>query len=89
MAYKILFSPEVYKEIELAECYFKMKRLNRSFLRDLNKQLIFLENFPHSRQIRYQNVRIHLLGQFNYSLHYTVEGQNVYVLRLLNQKQDF
>ncbi len=89
MAYKILFSPEVYKEIEFAECYFKVKRLDRSFLKDLNKQFIFLENFPHSRQIRYQNVGIHLLGKFNYSLHYTVEGQNVYVLRLLNQKQDF
>jgi mRNA-degrading endonuclease RelE of RelBE toxin-antitoxin system len=89
MTYKILFSPEVFKEIELAECYFRVKRLDRSFLTDLNKQFIFLESFPHSRQIRYKNVRIHLLEKFNYSLHYTIENHNVYILHLLNQKQDF
>lgn len=89
MAYKILFSSEALREIELAECYFKSKQLEKSFLTDLNKQFIFLEKYPQSRQIRYKNVRIHLLEKFNYSLHYVVEGNNVYILHLLNQNQDF
>ena len=89
MAYRIVFSSEALREIELAECYFKSKQLERSFLTDLNKQFIFLEKYPQSRQIRYKNVRIHLLKKFNYSLHYVFAGTNVYILHLLNQNQDF
>jgi hypothetical protein len=89
MAYKIVFSSEASREIELAECYFKSKQLEKSFLTDLNKQFIFLEKYPQSRQIRYKNVRIHLLEKFNYSLHYVVDSKRVYILRLLNQNQDF
>lgn len=89
MAYKIPFSSEALREIELAECYFKSKQLEQSFLTDLNKQFIFLEKYPQSRQIRYKNVRIYLLEKFYYSLHYVVEGNNVYILHFLNQYQDF
>lgn len=89
MVYKIVFSPESFLEIELAECYFKANRLDRNFLSDLNKQFLFLEKFPLSRQIRYKNVRIHLLEKFNYSLHYVVDKEIVYILHLLNQSQDF
>ncbi len=89
MVYKIVFSPEAFREIDLAECYFKSKLLDKSFLKDLNKQLIYLEKFPQSRQIKYKNVRIHLLEKFNYSIHYTVEDKGVYILHVLNQKQDF
>lgn len=89
MIFKIVFSPEAYREIELAECYFKANLIEKSFLKDLNKQFIFLEKFPLSRQIRYKNVRIHLLNNFNYSLHYTVQDNIVYILRFLNQSQNF
>lgn len=89
MAYKIVLSPEAFREIELAECYFKINRIERSFLMDLNEQLIYLEKFPLSRQIRYNNIRIHLLVKFNYSLHYVVREKNVYILKFLNQSQDF
>lgn len=89
MAYKIVFSPEAFRGIELAECYFKANQIEKSFLTDLNNQFVFLEKFPFSRQIRYKNVRIHLLEKFNYSLHYTVDVNQVYILHLLNQNQDF
>ena len=89
MIYNILISPEAFREIELAECYFKANLIEKSFLKDLNKQLNFLEKFPLSRQTRYKNVRIHLLNKFNYSLHYTVQENNVYILRFLSQNQNF
>ena len=89
MTYNIVISPEAIREIELAECYFKANYIEKLFLKDLNKQFIFLEKFPLSRQTRYENVRIHLLSKFNYSLHYTVQESNVYILRFLNQSQDF
>jgi hypothetical protein len=89
MVYKLVLSPESYREIELVECYFRANHIEKSFLTELNNQFIFLEKFPLSRQIRYKNVRIHLLTKFNYSLHYTVNGNQVYVLHFLNQNQDF
>ena len=84
-----MLSPESYREIELAECYFRAKHIEKSFLTDLNNQFIFLEKAPLSRQVRYKNVRIHLLKKFNYSLHYTVNENQVYILHFLNQNQDF
>ena len=89
MGYKMVFSPEAIQEIEFAECYFKLKQLEKSFLKDLNNQFIFLEKFPLARQIRYKNVRIHLLKNFNYSLHYVVKDKEIYILHVLNQHQDF
>ena len=71
MIYKLVISPEAFREIELAECFFKTKNLERSFINDLNKQFLFLEQVTLSRLIRYKNVRIHLLEIYNYSIHYS------------------
>lgn len=89
MIYNLALSPEAYREIELAECYFKAKGIERLFLEDLDKQFQYLEKFPLSRQIRYRNIRIHLLEIYNYSIHYTVKTNNVFVIHILNQNQNF
>ena len=89
MIYKLIISPEAFREIELAECFFKIKGVERSFLKDLNKQFLFLEKAPLSRQIRYKHIRIHLLEIYNYSIHYKVTDTEVMVLHILNQSQDF
>ena len=89
MDYKLVISPDAYREIELAECFFKIKGMERSFLNDLNTQFLFLERMPLSRQVRYKNIRIHLLEIYNYSIHYVVHNNEVFVLHVLNQNQDF
>lgn len=89
MDYKLVISPDAYREIELAECFFKIKGMERSFLNDLNTQFLFLERMPLSRQVRYKNIRIHLLEIYNYSIHYVVHNNVVFVLHVLNQNQDF
>ena len=89
MIYKLIISPEAFREIELAECFFKTKGKERSFLNDLNKQFLFLERAPLSRQIRYKNVRIHLLEIYNYSIHYIIYGKEIMVLHVLSQYQDY
>lgn len=88
MDYKLVISPDAYREIELAECFFKIKGMERSFLNDLNTQFLFLERMPLSRQVRYKNIRIHLLEIYNYSIHYVVHNNEAYVLHVLNQNQD-
>ncbi|MCX2679916.1 hypothetical protein OOZ15_08210 [Galbibacter sp. EGI 63066] len=89
MAYKIIISPEAYRELDLAECYFKFKGLSKEFLEDFNIQLSYLEQMPLSRQKRYKNIRIHLFDKFSYSIHYVVMGYEVRVLHILSQKQGF
>tara|TARA_R110002050_G_scaffold157357_2_gene285962 strand:- start:22847 stop:23116 length:270 start_codon:yes stop_codon:yes gene_type:complete len=89
MIYKILISSEAFREIELAECFFKSKGIEQEFLKDLNTQFLFLEKMPLSRQIRYKGIRIHLLEIYNYSIHYIVNKNDVMVLHVLNQSQDF
>ena len=89
MAYKLIISPEAFREIDLAECYFKSKRIENSFLKDLSEQIAFLEKSPLARQIRYKNIRIHLFKKFNYAFHYVVIDNEVRILRLLNQSQYF
>ena len=89
MIYKLVISPEAYRDIELAECFYKTKSLNSSFLNDLNTQFVFLENAPLSRQIRYRSIRIHLLDIYKYSIHYIVNNDVVMILRVLNQAQAY
>lgn len=89
MVYKLVISPEAFRKIDLAECYFKTKQIEKSFLKDLREQLVFLETHPLVRQVRYKNVRIHLFEKFNYSIHYVVYETEVRILHLLNQRQDF
>ena len=89
MVYKIVVSPEAFRELELAECYFKTKNLEKDFLEDFNTQILFLENMPFARQIRYKQVRIHLFKKYMYSIHYLVVDLEVRILHILNQKQGF
>jgi len=89
MVYRLVISTEAYREIEIAECFYKFKDLNRLFLKNLNNQFLYLEKMPLSRQIRYKNVRICLLEIYNYSIHYLVKNDEVFVLHIHNQPQDF
>lgn len=89
MVYRLIISPEAFRDIDLAECYFKSKQIEKAFLKDLGEQITFLEKSPLSRQIRYKNIRIHLFEKFNYAFHYIVVDNEVRILRLLNQNQDF
>lgn len=89
MAYKILISKEAEVEFGVAECYFRAKGYREKFLEDFNKQLVFLETTPLSFQIRYKEIRIILFNDFNYSIHFLIKENQVLILRILNQRQDF
>ncbi|WP_179021917.1 type II toxin-antitoxin system RelE/ParE family toxin [Winogradskyella forsetii] len=89
MIYKLIISPEAFREIELTECFFKIKGVEKSFLNDLNNQFLFLEKAPLSHQIRYKNIRIHRLEIYNYAIHYKVTEGEVMVLHIFNQSQDY
>jgi len=89
MVYKLIITPEAFREIDLAICYFKTKNIEKACLKELSEQITFLEEHPLTRQIRYKNIRIHLFKKFNYSFHYVVIDNEVRILHFLNQKQNF
>ncbi|WP_105472416.1 type II toxin-antitoxin system RelE/ParE family toxin [Jejuia pallidilutea] len=87
MNYK--FSNEANLELHRAVCYFKLQQNEGLFLDDLIKQLKRILSMPELFQVRYKKVRIVSLEYFNYSIHYTVFRNEIIVLRILNQNQDF
>jgi hypothetical protein len=89
MAYKILISKEAEIELGVADCYFRTKNLENAFRQDFFKQVQFLETTPFSFQKKYKDIRVVLLSNFNYSIHYIIEAKTVLILRILNQRQNF
>ena len=89
MVYKLIITPEAFREIDLAICYFKTKNIEKACLKELSEQITFLEKHPLTSQIRYKNIRIHLFKKFSYSFHYVVIDNEVRILQFLNQKQNF
>jgi hypothetical protein len=83
------FSNEANLELHRAVCYFKLQQKEGLFLDDLIKQLKRILSMPELFQVRYKKVRIVSLEYFNYSIHYTVFRNEIIVLRILNQNQDF
>ncbi len=89
MAYKVQISKEAQIELGTAECYFRLKNLERDFLSDFARQLQFLKTTPTSFQVKYKTIRIVQFEKFNYSIHYIIQDKQVLILRILNQRQDF
>lgn len=83
------FSDEAKLELQRALCYFKLIHKDELFLDDLLNQIRQILSMPKAFQVRYRNVRIAQLENYNYSIHYTIYKGNIYILRLLNQNQDF
>ncbi|MEM1336922.1 MAG: type II toxin-antitoxin system RelE/ParE family toxin [Bacteroidota bacterium] len=89
MGFKVQMLKEAVVELHVAECYFASKNLSDDFLKDFAKQLQFLKTTPHSFQVKYRGIRILNFEQFNYSIHYQVNGKKVVIYRILNQRQNF
>jgi plasmid stabilization system protein ParE len=89
MAYEVLISREAQIELDVAECFFRAKNLHNAFLEDFFRQIGFLGSTPESFQLKYRDIRMLCFKQFNYSIHYTIDKNQVLILRILNQRQDF
>ncbi len=76
-------------EIHKAKCLFEFHNKEYEFWEDFNRQiemvLLMLEAF----QVRYKNVRIITLEQFNYSIHYVIKPYGLLIYRFLGQRQNY
>lgn len=89
MGFQIKVSKEAEKDLLKAECHYKFLGQENTFNDDFVTQLKYLKANPYLFQIYYKNVRVIHLKQFKYSIHYIIENDIVYILRLLHQNEEF
>ncbi len=78
-----------YKELDKALCYFKLIEKEDEFFDDLMNQIRLIIKLPYAFQLKYRHVRVITLNHFNYSIHYTIYNDTIYILRIINQTQNF
>ena len=83
------FSDEANFDFHKAQCFMEFNGKLEEFWNDVNRQDELIKEFPFAFQIRYKNVRIVPLEDFNYSFHYIVKPKGILVYRFLNQSQNF
>ncbi len=87
--YQLKIEAQVYAEFENSFLYYKniTTRLADRFREAFLEKLDDIEENPLLFQVRYKNIRMAHFKTFPYSIHYFVEEDIVYVLRVLNQRQ--
>lgn len=89
MVDNIQFDEDATRELYRAKCYFDTLGKGDEFLDDLEDQIAIILSIPFAFQIRYNQVRIVRLDDFPYTIHYTINDNDIVILNILNQVQDF
>lgn len=88
MVYQINISKDAEKDLRTAKCFYRISGLEDDFDNDFIGQVEYLKSNPFLFRAYYRNVRRIHFHDFNYSIHYLIREQNVYILRILHHKQD-
>lgn len=88
MAFLIKISPVAEKDLVLAFYYFESLIKERAFIDELATLLKYLRKNPYLFQVYYKEVRIVHFTKFNFSIHYLVSNETVYILRILTQNKN-
>ena len=76
-------------ELDRALCYFKLYNKEEDFLNDLMEQISLIIEIPYAFQLKYKQVRIVPFNKYNYSIHYSIMNDIIFVLRIINQNQEY
>jgi len=76
-------------ELYKAKYFFEFLGKDEEFLDDFLHQLRVILQMPYGFQIRYRNVLIVKFEKFDFTIHYTVYKEQIIILHILNQKQNF
>ncbi|MGB0981019.1 MAG: type II toxin-antitoxin system RelE/ParE family toxin [Winogradskyella sp.] len=83
------FSEEVKHELHKISCYLEYLDKYEDFFKDFIRQLKLIKKMPFSFQVRYRDVRIISFDNFDYSIHYRIVHDEIFVVHILNQRQNF
>lgn len=89
MKYEILIRDEAEKDIKSAMHWYvdENEELGKVFAVKLSTTIDIIGNNPYLFPVKYRDVRMAFLSKFPYGIHYTIEGQRVIVLAVLNTRR--
>lgn len=89
MVDSVRFDEDAKLELHRAKCFYDSINKGEEFLDDMENQIAMILSMPFAFQIRYNEVRIIKFEHFSYTIHYTVNNDEIVILIILNQFQDF
>lgn len=89
MIFKIQISEESEDQVFEANFYYSeiSKKLAERFNKELIKTIDYLKENPEYFQNKYRGIRIVLIKNLPYSVHFIIKNETVFVLKILHQKQ--
>lgn len=73
--YKVIITDLAKKDIKKAKDYYKNINFNlaKQFLLRIRESKLFISESPNANDVIYEDVRMHLIKQFPYHLHYFLD----------------
>lgn len=84
MSYTLVLTPRAKKDIQAAAFYYRSIApiLSKQFLVRIREAREFITKYPLSLQIKHNNIRLFLLKQFPYHIHYVLDDVNMQIVIL-------
>jgi hypothetical protein len=91
MSYILLFEDSVSLEYQKAIDYYDdvSIELGNRFEHDFKQTLQYVKQFPLHFSASYHNIRIALFENFPFSIHFMVEGNVIFILKVIHTKRFF
>ena len=85
----ILTSSAAFEDIKKAKEWYEEQRLGLSddFELCLEGGYDALLEYPEAFQVKYKTVRIYYISRFPYGIHYTIEGDSIYILGVFHSRE--
>lgn len=87
MVDKVRFDEDAKRELHRAKYFLDSIGKGEEFLDDLESQIAMILLMPLAFQLRYKEVKIIKFNHFTYTIHYTLNGNEIVILNILNQFQ--
>ena len=91
MKYRLNISEDAKLDIADAKNYYAVidKNLAKRCMSDIIQVIDRLEKNPLHHQLRYRNVRIAFTKSFPFGIHFIIEGEKIFILRVFHTKRFF
>ena len=89
MSYKIKLSNESRLDLKEANAYYLSisMRLNSKFNLEMSDAIDRIVINPEHFQQRYRSIKVIFAKTFSFGIHYLIEGNTVYIQRIMHQKR--
>lgn len=90
MSYLLVIKPSAENDITDIYTWYNQEQrgVGDTFIDQLEKSLEFIKKNPEQYQIRYKDIRMVKVNQFPICLHYTIEGNTVFIHAALSTSRD-